>query len=56
MSYYIDLQHACSDELPISDILLRKWTKLALSPYRNSEEVTLRFVVEDEMIMIFIFR
>ena len=50
MSYYIDLQHACSDELPISDILLRKWIKLALSPYRNSAEVTLRFVDEDEMI------
>jgi probable rRNA maturation factor len=50
MSYYIDLQHACTDEIPISDIILRKWIKLTLAPFNHSAELTLRFVDEAEMI------
>jgi len=50
MSYYIDLQHACSDEFPVSDIILRKWIKLTLAPFKSSAELTLRFVDETEMI------
>jgi len=52
MSYYIDLQHACSDEIPVSDIILRKWIKLTLAPFIPSAELTLRFVDEAEMIKL----
>ncbi len=49
MSYYIDLQHACDEPIPISDELLITWAELALHEHRKSGELTLRLVNPDEI-------
>lgn len=49
MSYYIDLQHACDEPIPVSDKLLINWAKLALQEHRESGELTLRLVNTEEI-------
>ena len=49
MNYYIDIQQACNEPLPFSDEQLRHWATLALSPYRDTAELTLRFVNVEEI-------
>ena len=49
MNYYIDIQQACNEPLPFSDEQLRHGATLALSPYRDTAELTLRFVNVEEI-------
>ena len=49
MSYYIDIQHACEESLPVTDKILCNWAILSLTPYRKTAELTLRFVDTDEI-------
>ncbi len=49
MSYYIDIQHACKDPLPITDEILHNWATLPLAPYRDTAELTIRLVDPEEM-------
>lgn len=50
MHYHIDIQHADHKmATPISDDLLRHWAITALTPYRETAELTLRLVDVDEM-------
>ena len=49
MTYYIDIQHACGAPLPFTDEQLHHWVTLALTPYRDTAELTLRFVDVDEI-------
>lgn len=49
MSYYIDIQNACEDTLPVTEEMLRHWATFSLTPYRKSAELTLRFVDEKEI-------
>lgn len=49
MSYFIDIQHACNKECPVSDNMLRDWAELSLKPYKNSAELTIRLVNSDEI-------
>lgn len=48
MTFHIDIQHA-SDDVPITDDQLIKWANLTLKPYKDSAELTLRFVNIDEI-------
>lgn len=50
MTYRIDIQHACSDILPISDKVIMLWAKTALQSQLTSAELTIRLVDPDEMI------
>ena len=49
MSYHIDLQHACSIPVPVSDELLISWAELPLSDHLLAAELTLRLVDEEEI-------
>ena len=49
MNYYIDIQHASKQTPPVTDELLRSWAMLALAPYRDRAELTLRIVDEEEI-------
>ncbi len=49
MSYHIDIQHASEDIIPITDERLRHWALQTLTPYRESAELTIRFVDANEM-------
>jgi len=44
MNYYIDIQHACHDPLPISNEILTHWAITTLKPHCEKAELTLRFV------------
>lgn len=50
MTYCVDIQHACSAPLPISDDLLQHWVAMTLQPFQATAELTLRFVDAPEMI------
>lgn len=50
MTYCVDIQHACSIPLPVSDETLQQWVALTLESYKDSAELTLRFVDDAEMI------
>lgn len=49
MSYYIDIQHASQEPIPVTDEVLRNWVTLTLTPYRDAGELTLRFVDTEEI-------
>ncbi|MBA3535313.1 MAG: rRNA maturation RNase YbeY [Tatlockia sp.] len=49
MSYLIDIQHACDEPSPIPDDLLIKWAEVTLLEHRDSAELTLRIVNEEEI-------
>lgn len=49
MSYHIDIQHACTNTIPVSDETLSNWAISALKPYRESAELTLRLVGLEEI-------
>ena len=49
MNYYIDIQHASEEPLPVTTETLRNWATFALAPYRDAGELTLRFVDTEEM-------
>jgi probable rRNA maturation factor len=49
MKYYIDIQHACDNPSPVDDQTLINWATRALTPYRDSAELTLRFVELEEI-------
>ena len=49
MKYYIDIQHACEDPSPVTDEILGNWATLALTPYRDAAELTLRCVDLEEI-------
>ena len=42
--YYIDIQHACTDSIPVGDEDLSSWAQLALSTRLDKAELTLRLV------------
>lgn len=50
MNYCVDIQHACSVPLPVSDETLQHWVALTLDSFQNRAELTLRFVDAAEMI------
>ncbi len=50
MTYCVDIQHASSAPLPVSDETLQRWVALTLQSYQDSAELTLRFVDAPEMI------
>lgn len=49
MSYYIDLQYACTDPIPFSEEELINWAKIALTGQIETAELTLRFVDSEEI-------
>ena len=49
MSYYIDIQHASKDTIPLSDERLSQCAKLPLAEHKESAELTLRLVDAEEM-------
>lgn len=49
MNYRIDIQHASTEELPVSDEALMAYAKRALAPHIATAELTLRLVSVDEI-------
>ena len=49
MNYFIDIQHACDEKIPVSDAMLRDWAELSLKPYKDTAELTIRLVTPDEI-------
>ncbi len=49
MTYHIDIQHACKEKLPVTDITLCQWAELTLSQECTTAELTLRFVDAQEI-------
>jgi len=49
MSHCIDIQHACKDDIPVSDEILAHWATLPLTEYLTLAELTLRLVDTDEI-------
>lgn len=50
MNYCVDIQHACTEPLPVSNETLQHWVTLTLESYKERAELTLRFVDDAEMI------
>lgn len=50
MTYIIDLQIACKDQIPVADDTLILWAQLPLKEQVDKGELTLRFVSNEEMI------
>ena len=48
-NYHIDIQHACEEQIPITDELLCTWTQQALATELDSAELTIRLVDLDEI-------
>ena len=48
MSYYIDIQHACNEPIPLSDQKLTDWAEFPLIKLKSAE-LTLRLVDAKEM-------
>lgn len=49
MSYEIDLQIACKNELPVSNSCIISWVESTLQAHMPTAELTLRFVDNEEM-------
>ncbi len=49
MNHYIDIQHACSQAIPVSDEILNTWVQYLLSQEKHNTELTLRFVEKQEI-------
>ena len=49
MGYYIDVQHACKDSIPVADEILHQWATLCLTTYRDNAELTIRLVDPSEI-------
>ena len=49
MNYYIDIQNATDESLPVSEEELTRLATLALKDYRNKAELTIRLVTPEEM-------
>lgn len=49
MSYYIDIQNATDESLPISKEELTRLASLALRDYKKEAELTIRIVTPEEM-------
>jgi probable rRNA maturation factor len=49
MAYTIDIQHAISKPIPISDMDISCWVSLALENRQSDAELTIRFVELSEM-------
>ena len=50
MTYRIDIQHACSSKIPITDDLIMRWAKTTLHAIQPKAELTIRLVDPEEMI------
>ncbi|KTD41190.1 rRNA maturation RNase YbeY [Legionella parisiensis] len=50
MSYFIDIQNATDEPLPVSEEELTRLASLALRDYQKEAELTVRLVTEEEMI------
>lgn len=50
MSYYIDIQNATDESLPVSEEELTRLASLALRDYQKEAELTVRLVTPEEMI------
>jgi probable rRNA maturation factor len=50
MTYYIDIQNATDEPLPITEDYLTKLASLALKNYQAEAELTIRIVTPEEMI------
>ncbi|QMT60426.1 rRNA maturation RNase YbeY [Legionella sp. PC997] len=50
MTYYIDIQNATDESLPISEDEIINWASLALRDYQKEAELTVRLVTPEEMI------
>ncbi len=49
MNNHIDIQHACEDEIPVTDDVLIRWAQLALTNRPDAAELTIRLVNLDEI-------
>lgn len=50
MTFYIDIQHAASDEIPFDDQTLQNWASLVLKiTQQEAAELTIRLVDSDEI-------
>jgi probable rRNA maturation factor len=49
MTYHIDIQHACNEEVPVTDNTLTQWATLAIKTECTSGELTLRIVDATEI-------
>lgn len=50
MSYYIDIQNATNEPLPVSEEALTRLASLALRDYQKEAELTVRLVTAEEML------
>ena len=49
---YVDIQHACQQNIPVSDEVLADWISLILPVHQTHAELTLRLVEKDEIKML----
>jgi probable rRNA maturation factor len=52
MTYHIDIQHACSTDIPIADTLIMLWAQTTLQSAQPAAELTIRLVDAEEMITL----
>lgn len=52
MSYYIDIQNATTEPLPINEEELTRLALLTLNDYKKEAELTIRLVTPEEMIQL----
>lgn len=52
MTYYIDIQNATDEELPLAEGEITKLAELALQKQKKTAELTIRFVTPEEMILL----
>lgn len=52
MTYYIDIQNATKDHIPVNDAELTKLASLALRDHQNDAELTIRLVDSEEMVYL----
>ena len=49
MTILLDIQHACTDSIPVSNEQLTLWVNTALNPHLETAELTIRLVNADEI-------
>ncbi len=49
MNDYIDIQHACTIDIPIANQTLIQWVNMTLPPEHATTELTIRFVDKEEI-------
>ena len=49
MNYHIDIQHASTAAIPVSDAIIAQWVECVLTDHMPAAELTIRLVNEEEI-------